>query len=165
MQKKKKGAENFYFKSGAFGNPDQKKKLLLPEMGVTRKVFTREAANLFFNQFPGDILFPSLVSSHFFVFLGFFCLFVFVFSLFFLYSCFLCLFVFVFSLLFLFVCVCLFLSCFCILVFLFVCVCFLKLRKYVLIHIRLCASVNDKKISPDRFSETRLLFLAPAKSR
>ena len=95
MQKKKKVAENFYFKSAAFGNPDQKKKLLLPEMGVTRKVFTREAANLFFNQFPGDILFPSLVSSHFFVFLGFF------------------------------VCLCLFFPCvFCILVFLFVCVCF-----------------------------------------
>ena len=129
MQKKKKGAENFYFKSGAFGNPDQKKKLLLPEMGVTRKVFTREAANLFFNQFPGDILFPSLVSSHFFVFLGFFCLFVFVFSLSFLYSCFLCLFVFVFSLLFLFVCVCLFLSFF-VFLFFYACLClFFEIKK------------------------------------
>ena len=64
-------------------------------MGVTRKVFTREAANLFFNQFSGDILFPSLVSSPFFVFLFFYvclCLFV---PLLFLYSCFyvcLCLF-------------------------------------------------------------------------
>ena len=154
MQKKKKGAENFYFKSGAFGNPDQKKKLLLPKMGVTRKVFTREAANLFFNQFTGDILFPSLVSSHFFVFLGFFCLFVLFFPCFFcilvfyvclclFFPCFFCLFVFAFCF-----CLCLFVpllflySCF----FMLVCVCFLKLRKYVLIHIRLCASVNDKKI-------------------
>ena len=44
-------------------------------MRVTRKIFNRVAANLFFNQFSGDILFSSLVS---FVFCGllFFCLFV-----------------------------------------------------------------------------------------
>ena len=162
MQKKKKVAENFYFKSAAFGNPDQKKKLLLPEMGVTRKVFTREAANLFFNQFPGDILFPSLVSSHFFVFLGFFvclCLF---------FPCVFCI------LVFLFVCVCFFLAffvCLCLFVpllflyscfFMLVCVCFLKLRKYVLIHIRLCASVNDKKIFTWPIFGNKTTFFGPS---
>ena len=49
-------------------------------MRVTRKIFNRVAANLFFNQFSGDILFSSLVS---FVFCGllFFCLFVWILKL------------------------------------------------------------------------------------
>ena len=128
-KRKRKGLIIFILNHGHLGTQTRQKKLLLQEMGVTRKVFTREAANLFFNQFPGDILFPSLVSSHFFVFLGFFCLFVFVFSLFFLYSCFLCLFVFVFSLLFLFVCVCLFLSFF-VFLFFYACLClFFEIKK------------------------------------
>ena len=36
--------------------------LLFPEMRVTKKIFTQAAANLFFNQFFGDILFFSSVS-------------------------------------------------------------------------------------------------------
>ena len=48
---------------------------------------------------------------------------------------------------------CFFDSCFC----LFVC-CFLKFKMYILIHIRLCGRVTDKKISPGRLMETRLLF-------
>ena len=35
---------------------------------------------------------------------------------------------------------------------------FLKLKIYILIHIRLSGRVSDKKISPGRFPETRLLF-------
>ena len=50
----------------------KKKKLLFPEMRVTRKIFTRAAANLFFLiRFSGDILFSSLVAFAFFVFLFF----------------------------------------------------------------------------------------------
>ena len=60
---------------------------------------------------------------------------------------------------------CLFLSScfalFCIVfVFFFV---FLKLKIYILIHIRLCRRVSDKKNSPGRFPETRLLFLPDGK--
>ena len=41
-------------------------------MRLTRKIFTRAAANFFFNQFSGDIAFSSLVSfAFFFVFLFF----------------------------------------------------------------------------------------------
>ena len=47
----------------------KKKKLLFPEMRVTRKIFTRAVANFFFNFFSGNILFSSLVSSASFVFL------------------------------------------------------------------------------------------------
>ena len=86
--------------------------LLFPKMRVTRKIFTRVAANLFFNQFSGDILSSSLVSFAFFdsyVFL------------------------------------------------LFVC-CFLKLKMYILKHMRLCGRVSDEKIFTGRFPETRLLF-------
>ena len=53
----------------------QKKLPLFREMWVTRKIFTRAAANLFFNRFAIDILFSSLVSFSFFD-LWFFCLFV-----------------------------------------------------------------------------------------
>ena len=53
----------------------QKKILLFPEMRVTRKIFARAVANLFFlNLFSGNILFSSLVS--FVVVFCFFCLFV-----------------------------------------------------------------------------------------
>ena len=52
-----------------------KKLLLFPEMRVTRKIFTRAAASLFFfNPFSGDIFFSSLVfvfSLVFFLFLLF----------------------------------------------------------------------------------------------
>ena len=48
-----------------------------------------------------------------------------------------------------------FFSFFCFLSF---CFDFLKLKIYVLIHIRLCGRVSDKKVSPDWFPETRLLF-------
>ena len=45
---------------------------------MTGKIFTRAAANLFFNQYSGYVLFFSVVSFTFFVFLCFFaCLFVF----------------------------------------------------------------------------------------
>ena len=37
-------------------------------------------------------------------------------------------------------------------------VCFLKLKVYILIHIRLHGRVNDKKFSPGWFPDTRLLF-------
>ena len=63
-----------------------------------KKIFTWLAANLFFNQFSGDILFSFLVSFTFF------------------YSRF----------------------------FFFV-ACFLKLKMYILIHIRPCRWVSDKK--------------------
>ena len=43
---------------------------------MTGKIFTRAAANLFFNQKSGNVLFSSVVSFTFFVFLCFFCLFV-----------------------------------------------------------------------------------------
>ena len=53
----------------------QKKILLFPGMRVTRKIFARAVANLFFlNLFSGNILFSSLVS--FVVVFCFFCLFV-----------------------------------------------------------------------------------------
>ena len=45
-----------------------------PEMRVTRKIFTQVAANISFNPFSGDVLFPSLATFALFVFL-FFCLF------------------------------------------------------------------------------------------
>ena len=55
----------------------QKKILLFPEMRVTRKIFARAVANLFFlNLFSGNILFSSLV-SFVVVFWGFFCILVF----------------------------------------------------------------------------------------
>ena len=38
---------------------------------------------------------------------------------------------------------------------------FLNLKMYILIHIRLCGRVSDKKISPSRFPETRLTFFWP----
>ena len=41
----------------------------------------------------------------------------------------------------------------------FVCV-FLKLKMYILIQIRLSGRVSGKKVSPGRFLEARLLFLA-----
>ena len=50
------------------------------------------------------------------------------------------------------------------LILVFVCFlvwCFLKLRMYILIHIRLCGQMNDKKFSSGRFPETRLLFFWP----
>ena len=56
----------------------KEKSLLFPKMRMTRKIFTRTAAKLFFNRFSADILFSSLV---FFLFL--FLLFLFVCSLFF----------------------------------------------------------------------------------
>ena len=63
----------------------QEKKLLFPEMRVTRKIFTRVAV-IFFSQFSGGSLFPSLVSfvyfSFFFLFFWFLC-FLFVLLLFF----------------------------------------------------------------------------------
>ena len=53
----------------------KEKILLFPEMRVTRKIFARAVANLFFlNLFSGNILFSSLVS--FVVVFCFFCLFV-----------------------------------------------------------------------------------------
>ena len=64
-----------------------------------KKIFTWLAANLFFNQFSGDILFSFLVSFTFF------------------YSRF----------------------------FFFFVACFLKLKMYILIHIRPCRWVSDKK--------------------
>ena len=51
----------------------KKKKVLFPEMRVTRKIYTQAAANLFFYRFSGDILFSFLISFAF-LFL-FFCLF------------------------------------------------------------------------------------------
>ena len=36
--------------------------------------------------------------------------------------------------------------------------CFLKLKMYILIQIWLCGKVNDKKILPSRFPETRIYF-------
>ena len=50
---------------------------------------------------------------------------------------------------------------FCILIVFFFClfVYFLKLKIYILIHILLCGRVSDIKFSPDRFPETRVLFL------
>ena len=42
----------------------------------------------------------------------------------------------------------------------FFCVC-VKLKIYSLIHIQLCGQVSDKKFSPGRFPETRLLFFWP----
>ena len=60
-----------------------KKVFLFPEMRLTGKIFTRAAANLFFNRFSGDILFFSIVS------------FAFLYSCFFL--CFLCLFIYLFE--------------------------------------------------------------------
>ena len=47
--------------------------------------------------------------------------------------------------------------------FLFCFFVFLKLKIYILIHIRLCRRVSDKKNSPGRFPETRLLFLPDGK--
>ena len=48
----------------------QAKILLFSEMRITRKIFTLVVANLFFlNRFSGDIIFSSLVSYAFFVFL------------------------------------------------------------------------------------------------
>ena len=45
---------------------------------MTRKIFTRATASLFFNRFSGDILFSSLVSFAFFILVFLFvCLFVF----------------------------------------------------------------------------------------
>ena len=51
---------------------------------------------------------------------------------------------------------CFFDSCFC----LFVC-CFLKFKMYILIHIRLCGRVTDKKISPGRLLENKTTFFWP----
>ena len=42
---------------------------------------------------------------------------------------------------------------------------FLKFKIYILIHIRLCGRVGDKKLSPDRFPETRLLFFGLIEGR
>ena len=67
---------------------------------------------IFRNRFSWDILFSSLVSFAFFVFL-FFCLFV----------------------------------------------CFLKLKTYILIHIRLCGRVSDKKNFTRSFSGNKTTFL------
>ena len=83
---------------------------MFPEMRVTRKLFTRAAANLFFNQFSGDIFFSSLVSFTF------------------LYSWFLC---------------------------------FLKLKIYILIHIRLCGRVSDKKKFTQSISGNKTTFFWP----
>ena len=57
-----------------FHFPSGQKTPKTPEMQVTRKIFTRVAANISFNPFLGDILFSSLVSFALFVFL-FFCMF------------------------------------------------------------------------------------------
>ena len=58
-------------------NKQTKKLNLFPEMWMTRKILTRAAANLFFfNRFPRDILFSSLVPFVFFVLVSFVCLFV-----------------------------------------------------------------------------------------
>ena len=58
---------------------------------------------------------------------------------------------------------CFFLSFFVFFCFLFPLFFYLKKGIYVLIHIRLCGRVGDKKISPGRFSETKLLFSWPEK--
>ena len=83
-------------------------------MQMTRKIFTRATASLFFNRFSGDILFSSLVSFAFFI------------------------------LVFLFVC-------------LFVCS-FLKLKMYILLHIRLCGRVSDNKIFTRPISGNKTFF-------
>ena len=49
--------------------------LLFPEMRVTKKIFTQAAANLFFNQFFGDILFFfSFICFNRFLFFNLVCL-------------------------------------------------------------------------------------------
>ena len=49
--------------------------LLFPEMRVTKKIFTQAAANLFFNQFFGDILFfSSFICFNRFLFFNLVCL-------------------------------------------------------------------------------------------
>ena len=88
----------------------QKKKKILCFDAGDEKIFTR-AADIFFYQFSGDILFPSSVSFAFFI-LVFFC-------------------------------------------------CFLKLKMYILIHIRLRGRVSEKKIFPGEFPETIGLLFWP----
>ena len=108
-----------------------KKKTLFLEMQVMGKIFNQVATNLFFlSIFQRYYLF-------FFSFFYFFCIFV---SLVF--------FLFVF---FVFV----------LLMLLFACLFdfyLLKLKIYIVIHIRLCRQVSDKKNSPGLFLETKLLF-------
>ena len=102
-------------------------------MQVMGKIFNQVATNLFFlSIFQRYYLF-------FFSFFYFFCIFVFL--VFFLFV----FFVFVLLLLLLFACLFDFYL--------------LKLKIYIVIHIRLCRQVSDKKNSPGLFLETKLLFL------
>ena len=98
--------------------PKKKNTLVSGNSGDEKNLHPR--GRNFFYPFSGDILFSSLAFFAFFVFLFAFlaCL----------YSC----------LFFLLVCI---LVCFFCLF-----VCFLKLKIYILIHIRLCGRVSDKKI-------------------
>ena len=110
-----------------------KKKTLFLEIQVMGKIFNQVATNLFFlSIFQRYYLF-------FFSFFYFFCIFVFL--VFFLFV------FFVFVLL--------------LLLLLFACLFdfyLLKLKIYIVIHIRLCRQVSDKKNSPGLFLETKLLF-------
>ena len=90
--------------------------LLSSEMRVTRKIFTRTAANLFFKSIFGR------QSLFFYSFFWFF------------YSCF----------------------------FLFVCVLFFEIKIYILIHIRLCGWVNNKKIFTRPISGNKTTFFGPS---
>ena len=138
-------------------------------MRVTRKILTQAAANLFFKSiFQRYSLFFFGFFSYFciLVCLGFFCLFFFCilvclvfFACFFFVFLTVCFFPCFFCIL---VCLFFFFACFfCILVCLFFCLFFFKLKIYILIQIRLCGQVGDKKTFTRPISRNKTTFFWP----